>query len=80
MNDHIVLLKSLADPTRLKLLKLTLQEELCVCEFKDSYNVLPAPPTCTDISNGQCAKAREDQPIGDGLGLGLGASGGGGRT
>lgn len=34
MNDHILLLKSLADPTRLKLLKLLLAEELCVCELQ----------------------------------------------
>jgi ArsR family transcriptional regulator len=34
MNDHIVFLKVLADPTRLKLLKLILHEELCVCEIQ----------------------------------------------
>lgn len=34
MNNHIILLKTLADPTRLKLLKLVLHEELCVCELQ----------------------------------------------
>lgn len=39
MNDHIVLLKTLADPTRLKLLKLVLAEELCVCELQELLQV-----------------------------------------
>lgn len=34
MQEHIALLKILADPTRLKLLKLILKEELCVCELQ----------------------------------------------
>jgi ArsR family transcriptional regulator len=34
MNEQILLLKALADPTRLKLLKLILAEELCVCEVQ----------------------------------------------
>lgn len=34
MNEHILLLKTLSDPTRLKLLKLILSEELCVCELQ----------------------------------------------
>lgn len=39
MNDHIVLLKTLADSTRLKLLKLILQEELCVCELQELLQI-----------------------------------------
>lgn len=39
MNEHIVLLKTLADPTRLKLLKLVLQEELCVCELQEVLQI-----------------------------------------
>ncbi|MCG0239302.1 MAG: metalloregulator ArsR/SmtB family transcription factor [Firmicutes bacterium] len=34
MEEHIRLLKTLADPTRLKILKLVLAEELCVCELQ----------------------------------------------
>jgi ArsR family transcriptional regulator len=39
MKDHILLLKTLADPTRLKLLRLTLQEELCVCELQELLQI-----------------------------------------
>ena len=39
MNEQIVLLKALADPTRLKLLKLILQEELCVCELQEVLQI-----------------------------------------
>lgn len=39
MNEHIVLLKTLADPTRLKLLKLLLAEELCVCELQELLQI-----------------------------------------
>jgi ArsR family transcriptional regulator len=39
MNDQIMLLKTLADPTRLKLLKLVLQEELCVCELQELLQI-----------------------------------------
>lgn len=39
MNEHILLLKTLADPTRLKLLKLVLQEELCVCELQEVLRI-----------------------------------------
>jgi ArsR family transcriptional regulator len=39
MNDHIVLLKTLADTTRLKLLKLILREELCVCELQQLLQI-----------------------------------------
>ncbi|MHB9146596.1 MAG: ArsR/SmtB family transcription factor [Symbiobacteriia bacterium] len=39
MNEHIVLLKTLADPTRLKLLKLVLKEELCVCELQELLQI-----------------------------------------
>jgi DNA-binding transcriptional ArsR family regulator len=39
MNDHILLLKALADPTRLKLLKLLLHEELCVCELQELLQI-----------------------------------------
>lgn len=34
MDQHVLFLKTLADPTRLTLLKLLLQEELCVCELQ----------------------------------------------
>lgn len=33
MNNHILMLKTLADPTRLTIFKLILAEELCVCEI-----------------------------------------------
>jgi ArsR family transcriptional regulator len=39
MNEHIVVLKTLADPTRLKLLKLILAEELCVCEVQELLQI-----------------------------------------
>lgn len=39
MDDHLVLLKSLADSTRLKLLKLILHDELCVCELQEILKV-----------------------------------------
>lgn len=39
MNDHIVLLKALADPTRLKILKFLLIEELCVCELQELLQI-----------------------------------------
>lgn len=39
MNQHITLLKTLADPTRLKLLKLILHEELCVCELQELLDI-----------------------------------------
>lgn len=39
MNEHIVVLKTLADPTRLKLLKLILAEELCVCEIQELLQI-----------------------------------------
>jgi ArsR family transcriptional regulator len=35
----VTFLKALADPTRLKLLKLVLQEELCVCELVDLLQI-----------------------------------------
>ncbi len=34
MEEHIRLLKTLADPTRLKIFKLVLNRELCVCELQ----------------------------------------------
>ena len=39
MNEHIVLLKTLADPTRLKLLKLIMVEEFCVCELQELLQI-----------------------------------------
>lgn len=39
MEGHVALLKALADPTRLKLLKLVLREELCVCELVDLLQI-----------------------------------------
>jgi len=39
MDEHIVLLKTLADTTRLKLLKLILHEELCVCELQELLQI-----------------------------------------
>lgn len=39
MNEHIVVLKTLADPTRLKVLKLILAEELCVCELQELLQI-----------------------------------------
>lgn len=34
MEEHVRLMKTLADPTRMKILKLLLAAELCVCELK----------------------------------------------
>jgi ArsR family transcriptional regulator len=34
MDEHVLILKTLADPTRLTLLKLLLDRELCVCELQ----------------------------------------------
>jgi len=39
MEEHIRLLKTLADPTRLKILKLVLAEELCVCELQSLLSI-----------------------------------------
>lgn len=39
MDDHVLLLKTLSDPTRLKLLKLVLAEELCVCEVQELLQI-----------------------------------------
>jgi ArsR family transcriptional regulator len=39
MNEQILVLKALADPTRLKLLKLILAEELCVCELQELLQI-----------------------------------------
>lgn len=39
MESHVALLKALADPTRLKLLKLLLREELCVCELVELLRI-----------------------------------------
>lgn len=35
MHEHVTLLKVLADPTRLKLLKLIMAAEMCVCELQE---------------------------------------------
>lgn len=37
--DIITLLSALADPTRLRLVRLLLQEELCVCELVDALRI-----------------------------------------
>ena len=34
MVEHVILMKALADPTRLKLLKLILDQERCVCDLQ----------------------------------------------
>lgn len=34
MEEHVILMKALADPTRLKLLKLILDQERCVCDLQ----------------------------------------------
>lgn len=34
MDEHIHLLKTLADPTRLTIFKLVLHDELCICEIQ----------------------------------------------
>lgn len=39
MYEHVLFLKTLADPTRLKLLKLILAEELCVCELQELLQI-----------------------------------------
>lgn len=39
MNELVTLLKTLANPTRLKLLKLILDEELCVCELQELLKI-----------------------------------------
>lgn len=39
MNELIMFLKTLANPTRLKLLKLILDEELCVCELQELLRI-----------------------------------------
>lgn len=39
MNEHVILLKTLADPTRLKVFKLLLHEELCVCELQELLQI-----------------------------------------
>jgi len=36
---HVQLLKALADPTRLKILKLVLDAELCVCELQELLQI-----------------------------------------
>jgi ArsR family transcriptional regulator, arsenate/arsenite/antimonite-responsive transcriptional repressor len=37
--DIITLLSALADPTRLRLVRMLLQEELCVCELVDALRI-----------------------------------------
>lgn len=39
MEEHILLLKTLADPTRLKIFKLILDEELCVCQLQSLLSI-----------------------------------------
>lgn len=39
MDAQIQLLKTLSDPTRLKLFKLILHEELCVCELQEILQI-----------------------------------------
>lgn len=39
MEDHLLFLRTLADPTRLKILKLILMEELCVCELQELLQI-----------------------------------------
>lgn len=39
MDEQVRLLKALADPTRLKLLKLILAEENCVCELREILQI-----------------------------------------
>lgn len=39
MDDHIRLMKTLADPTRLKIFKLILDDELCVCELQSLLGI-----------------------------------------
>lgn len=39
MEEHVRLLKALADPTRLKLLKLILDRERCVCDLQPALGI-----------------------------------------
>jgi ArsR family transcriptional regulator len=39
MNDHILLLKALGDATRLKIVKLLLSQEFCVCELQELLGI-----------------------------------------
>ncbi|HYF95382.1 MAG TPA: metalloregulator ArsR/SmtB family transcription factor [Symbiobacteriaceae bacterium] len=39
MEEQILLMKTLSDPTRLKLFKLILREELCVCELQEILQI-----------------------------------------
>lgn len=39
MEEHILLMKTLADPTRLKIFKLVLSDELCVCELQSLLGI-----------------------------------------
>lgn len=39
MEEHILLMKTLADPTRLTIFKLVLQEELCICELQSLLGI-----------------------------------------
>lgn len=39
MDEHILLMKTLADPTRLKIFKLILDDELCVCELQSLLGI-----------------------------------------
>lgn len=39
MDDHMLLMKTLADPTRLKIFKLVLDDELCVCELQSVLGI-----------------------------------------
>lgn len=39
MDAHLLLVKALADRTRLKLFKLVMREELCVCELVDIMQI-----------------------------------------
>jgi ArsR family transcriptional regulator len=39
MDDHMTVLKTLADPTRLKIFKLVLNEELCGCELQELLQI-----------------------------------------
>lgn len=39
MDHHILLLKTLADPTRLTIFKLVLHDELCICELQSLLGI-----------------------------------------
>jgi ArsR family transcriptional regulator, arsenate/arsenite/antimonite-responsive transcriptional repressor len=39
VNEHILMMKTLSDPTRLTLFKLVLNEELCVCELQELLQI-----------------------------------------